>query len=40
VIKVMMSQYELTVAAVYCPPKHNIKQKNFKYFFSGWDINL
>jgi exonuclease III len=24
VIKVMMNQYELTVAAVYCPPKHII----------------
>jgi hypothetical protein len=30
VMKVMMSQYELTVAAVYCPPKHKIKKENFK----------
>jgi hypothetical protein len=33
VIQVKMTQYELTVAAVYCPPKYNIKKENFKDFF-------
>jgi hypothetical protein len=33
VIKVKKTQYELTVAAVYCPPKYNIKEENFKDFF-------
>jgi hypothetical protein len=32
-IKVKMTQYELTVAAVYCPPKHIIKKENFKDFY-------
>jgi hypothetical protein len=30
VIKVKMTQYELTVAAVYCPPKYNIKKRTLK----------
>lgn len=33
VIKVKMKTYELTVAAVYCPPRHNIKEDNFYEFF-------
>jgi hypothetical protein len=33
VIKVQMKTYELTVAAVYCPPRHNIKEENFNEFF-------
>ena len=33
VIKVKMTQYELTIAAVYCPPKHIIKKENFNDFF-------
>jgi exonuclease III len=33
VIKEMMTQYELTVATVYCPPKYNIEKENFKDIF-------
>ena len=25
--------YEITVAAVYCPPRHNLKQEHFEEFF-------
>jgi hypothetical protein len=32
VIKVKMRTYELTVAAVYCPPRHNTKEDNFYEF--------
>ncbi|PNF38784.1 RNA-directed DNA polymerase from mobile element jockey [Cryptotermes secundus] len=32
-IKVKMKAYELTVAAVYCPPRHNIKEESFYEFF-------
>jgi hypothetical protein len=32
-IKVIMKTYELAVAAVYCPPRHNIKEENFFEFF-------
>jgi hypothetical protein len=28
-----MKTYEIAVAAVYCPPRHNIKQENFFEFF-------
>jgi hypothetical protein len=28
-----MTQYKLTAAAVYCPPKYNIKKESFKDFF-------
>jgi hypothetical protein len=28
-----MKTYELTVAVVYCPPRHNIKEDNFYEFF-------
>jgi hypothetical protein len=41
VIKVKMTQYELTVAAVYCPPKYNIKKKeNLNMSFKRWDTSL
>jgi hypothetical protein len=33
VIKVKMKIYELTVAAVYCSPRHNTKEDNFNEFF-------
>lgn len=47
IIKVITLPYELTVAAVYCPPKHNIKKEDFEKFFhtlgsnfvSGGDYN-
>jgi exonuclease III len=32
-IKVKMKTYEIAVAEVYCPPRHNIKEKNFFEFF-------
>jgi hypothetical protein len=32
-IKVKMKTYELAVAVVYCPPRHNIKEENFFKFF-------
>jgi hypothetical protein len=32
-IKVKMQTYDLTIAAVYCPPRHNIKEENFLEFF-------
>jgi hypothetical protein len=32
-MKVKMETYELAVAAVYCPPRHNIKEENFFEFF-------
>jgi hypothetical protein len=32
-IKVKMKTYEIAVAAVYCPPTHNIKEENFLEFF-------
>lgn len=46
-IKVLTLPYELTVAAVYCPPRHNIKKEDFEKFFhtlgpkfiSGGDFN-
>jgi hypothetical protein len=28
-----MKTYEIAVAAVYCPPRHNIKEENFFEFF-------
>jgi hypothetical protein len=33
VIKVKMKTYEVTVAAVYCPPRHNTKEDKFYEFF-------
>jgi hypothetical protein len=30
-----MKTYELAVAAVYCPPRHNIKEENFFEFFTA-----
>jgi hypothetical protein len=30
-----MKTYERAVAVVYCPPRHNIKQKNFFEFFQS-----
>jgi hypothetical protein len=32
-IKVKVLLYEITVAAVYCPPRHNLKQEHFEIFF-------
>jgi exonuclease III len=32
-IKVKIKTYELAVAAVYCPPRYNIKEENFFKFF-------
>ena len=32
-IKVRGFPYETTVAAVYCPPKHNLKEEQFQTFF-------
>jgi len=32
-IKVQGILHEITVAAVYCPPRHNIKKEKFKTFF-------
>jgi exonuclease III len=32
-IKVKMKTYEIAVAAVYCPPRHNIKVENVFEFF-------
>ena len=32
-IKVQGILHEITVAAVYCPPRHNIKKDQFKAFF-------
>jgi hypothetical protein len=40
VIKVKLTQYELTVAAVYYPPKYNIKKENFKDFFQTLEHNF
>jgi hypothetical protein len=34
VIKVKLLPYELTIAAVYCPPRHNIKKEDYRNFFS------
>jgi hypothetical protein len=28
-----MQTYDLTIVAVYCPPRHNIKEENFLEFF-------
>jgi hypothetical protein len=47
VIKIKSFPYKLTVASVYCPPRHNIKREHFKNFFltlgpkfiSGGDYN-
>lgn len=47
VIKIKSLPYKLTVASVYCPPRHNIKREHFKDFFltlgpkfiSGGDYN-
>lgn len=33
-IRVHLSSYDLTIAAVYCPPRHNIKKDEFDDFFS------
>lgn len=33
IIKVYMRTYDLAVAAVYCPPRYNLKKENFKDFF-------
>jgi exonuclease III len=33
-IKVGKFPYDLTISAVYCPPRHNIKKKQFGHFFS------
>jgi hypothetical protein len=32
-VKVSTLPYELTITAVYCPPKHNIQQHDFQNFF-------
>jgi exonuclease III len=32
-IKVGTLPYELTISAVYCPPRHNIKKEQFEHFF-------
>ena len=32
-IRVKGLLYEITVAAVYCPPRHNLKKENFEAFF-------
>jgi len=32
-IKVKGFPYEITITAVYCPPRHNLKKKNFDTFF-------
>jgi hypothetical protein len=41
-----MKTYEIAVAAVYCPPRHNIKEENFEFirtlgnkFIVGGDYN-
>jgi hypothetical protein len=36
-IKVRTLPYELTISAMYCPPRHNIKKKQFKHFFCTLD---
>jgi exonuclease III len=38
-IKVKMKTYELAVAVVYCPPRHNIKEENFLEFFQTLGIS-
>jgi exonuclease III len=32
-IKVRTLPYELTISAVYCPPRHNIRKEQFEHFF-------
>lgn len=32
-IKVRTMPYDLTVSAVYCPPRHNLKKEDFQNFF-------
>ena len=32
-IKVVGFPYEITMAAVYCPPRHNLKKEQFETFF-------
>jgi len=32
-IKVVGFPYEITIAAVYCPPRHNLKKEQFETFF-------
>jgi hypothetical protein len=44
-MKIKMKTYELAVAAVHCPPRHNIKEENFfdssehYKFIAGGDYN-
>lgn len=33
IIKVKMKLFELTVASVYCPPRHNMKKEDYSNFF-------
>jgi hypothetical protein len=32
-VKVKALPYEITVTAVYCPPRHNLKKEHFEPFF-------
>jgi hypothetical protein len=32
-IKVKGFPYEITITAVYCPPRHNVKNEHFETFF-------
>jgi exonuclease III len=34
-VRVKTLSYEITVSAVYCPPRHNVKKEQFNEFFQN-----